>query len=90
MFSLMIGSTLVLLISMGLRIRALMYAGAAFLIADLVGMVICGGIDHPYVLWIAGIGFGAAIVSLGAYCEHHREKILQRMRALSVQLQQWE
>ena len=72
-----------------MRLRPLMYAGAAFLIAYLIGMVVCGGVDHPNVLWIAGIGFGAAVVALGAYCEHHREKLLQRMRALSAQLEQW-
>jgi hypothetical protein len=89
LFTLMIASTAVLLISIGLRIRALMYTGAAFLVADLVGMVIRGGIDNPNLLWIAGIGFGAAVVLLGAYCEHNREKLLQRMRIVSAQLGQW-
>lgn len=89
MLSLMVASTLVLLASIGLRIRALMYAGAAFLVADLVGMVIRGGLENHNVLWIVGIGFGAAVVMLGAYCEHNREKLLQRMRIVSAQLQQW-
>jgi hypothetical protein len=89
LLTLMLASTAVLLVSIGLRIRALMYAGAAFLIADLIGMVVCGGIDHPNLLWIAGIGFGAAMITLGAICEHNREKVLQRMRALSTQLEQW-
>jgi hypothetical protein len=89
MITLMIASTAVLLISIGLRIRALMYTGTAFLIADLVGMVIRGGQDNPNVLWIAGIAFGAAVVLLGAYCEHNREKLLQRMRILSAQMEHW-
>jgi hypothetical protein len=90
MFTLMIASTLLLLVSMGLRVRALMNAATAFLIADLLGMVVSGSIDHPNLLWIAGIGFGAAIVTLGAFCEHHREKLLQQMRLLSMQLQKWD
>ncbi|HRX81490.1 MAG TPA: hypothetical protein P5307_20615, partial [Pirellulaceae bacterium] len=73
----------------GLRLRVLMYTGTAFLIADLVAMVICGGIDHPNLLWIAGIGFGAAIITLGAICENNREKLLQRMRIVSAQMEQW-
>lgn len=89
MLSLMVASTFVLLASIGLRIRALMYAGTAFLAADLVAMVIRGGLDHPNLLWIVGIAFGAAVVALGAYCEHNREKLLQRMRIVSTQLQQW-
>jgi hypothetical protein len=86
---LMVLATSVLLVSIGLRLRALMYTGTAFLIADLVAMVICGGIDHPNLLWIAGIGFGAAIITLGAVCENNREKLLQRMRIVSAQMEQW-
>ncbi|MBI2480148.1 MAG: hypothetical protein HYV60_16410, partial [Planctomycetia bacterium] len=52
---LMVLATSVLLVSIGLRLRALMYTGTAFLIADLVAMVVCGGIDHPNLLWIVGI-----------------------------------
>lgn len=88
--SLMVLSTAVLLVSIGLRIRALMYTGIAFLIADLIAMVICGGIDNPNLLWIAGIGFGAAIITLGAICENNREKLLQRMRIVSAQMEQWQ
>jgi hypothetical protein len=86
---LMMLATSVLLVSIGLRLRALMYTGTAFLIADLVAMVVCGGIDHPNLLWIAGIGFGAAIITLGAICENNREKLLQRMRIVSAQMEQW-
>ncbi|MCA9122165.1 MAG: hypothetical protein KDB11_18380 [Planctomycetales bacterium] len=89
LIALMVLATVVLLVSIGLRLRALMYTGLAFLIADLVAMVICGGIDHPDLLWIAGIGFGAAIITLGAICENNREKLLQRMRIVSAQMEQW-
>ena len=89
LIALMVLATCVLLVSIGLRLRALMYTGTAFLIADLMAMVICGGIDHPNLLWIAGIGFGAAIITLGAICENNREKLLQRMRIVSVQMEQW-
>ncbi|MDA1050058.1 MAG: hypothetical protein O3C40_06210 [Planctomycetota bacterium] len=89
LIALMVLATCVLLISIGLRLRALMYTGAAFLIADLIAMVICGGIDHPNLLWIAGIGFGAAIITLGAICENNRERLLQRMRIVSAQMEQW-
>ncbi len=88
--ALMVLATVVLLVSIGLRIRALMYTGVAFLVADLIAMVICGGIDHPDLLWIAGIGFGAAVITLGAFCENNREKLLQRMRIASAQLEQWQ
>jgi hypothetical protein len=86
---LMVLATSVLLVSIGLRLRALMYTGAAFLFADLIAMVICGGIDHPDLLWIAGIGFGAAVITLGAICENNREKVLQRIRIASAQMEQW-
>lgn len=89
LITLMVLATAVLLVSIGLRLRALMYTGTAFLVADLVAMVICGGIDHPDLLWIAGIGFGAAIITLGAICENNREKLLQRMRIVSAQMEQW-
>ncbi len=89
LIALMVLATAILLVSIGLRLRALMYTGIAFLIADLVAMVICGGIDHPNLLWIAGIGFGAAIITLGAICENNREKLLQRMRIVSAQMELW-
>jgi hypothetical protein len=90
LIALMVLSTSVLLVSIGLRLRSLMYTGTAFLIADLIAMVVCGGIDNPNLLWIAGIGFGAAIITLGAVCENNREKLLQRMRIVSAQMEQWQ
>jgi hypothetical protein len=89
MLSLMISATAVLLVAIGLRVRALMYTGTAFLVADLVAMVVRGGIEHPNLLWITGIGFGAAVLTLGAVLENNREKMLQRLRSISSQLEQW-
>ncbi len=89
MLSLMIAATAVMLVAIGLRVRALMYTGTAFLVADLVAMVVRGGMEHPNVLWIAGISFGAAVLTLGAVLENNREKMLQRLRSISSQLEQW-
>ena len=89
MLSLMIAATTVMLVAIGLRVRALMYTGTAFLVADLVAMVVRGGMEHPNLLWIAGISFGAAILTLGAVLENNREKMLQRLRSISSQLEQW-
>jgi hypothetical protein len=90
LLTLMLASVAVLLVSIGLRVRALMYAGAAFLAADLAAMVVRGSIDHPGLLWAAGLVVGAAVVGLGAFAENHREKLLQRLRGMSAALQSWD
>jgi hypothetical protein len=87
--SLMALSVAVLMIAIGIRVRVLMYTGIGFLLADLVAMVVRGSIDHPDLLWLAGIAFGAAVVTLGAICERNRENLLQRMRALTAELETW-
>ncbi len=89
LISLMICSVLVALLAIGLRLRALVYSGTAFLIADLFAMVIRGSIDHPNLLWIAGLGIGAAVITLGAICENHRESLLSRLRLMAAELQSW-
>jgi hypothetical protein len=87
--TLMVVSVLVLLMAIGLRVRALMYAGAGFLAADLAGMVVRGCVDHPQLLWVAGLGIGTSVVVLGAVCELKRETLLARVRALSAVLETW-
>jgi hypothetical protein len=67
-----------------------MYTGTAFLAADLVIMLVRGSIDRPNLLWIAGILVGAAVVGLAAFCENHRERLLQRLRGLAAELEHWE
>ncbi len=89
LFTLMAASVVVTLMSIGLRVRALMYTGAAFLIADLVAVLVRGSIDRPNLLWIAGVGLGTAVLVLGALCENRREVLLQRLRILSAELETW-
>ncbi|GAA5506958.1 hypothetical protein [Novipirellula caenicola] len=89
MFTLMVLSVLVILTAIGLRLRSLMYAGSAFLLADLVAMVIRSTMDHPSLLWICGVALGAAVIALAAFCENHREKLITRIRILSAELATW-
>jgi len=89
LLTLMVLSVAIMLVAIGIRVRALVYTGTAFLFADLVAMVVRGSIDHPNLLWLAGIGCGAAVLTLGAICENNRERVLQRMRALSSELESW-
>ncbi len=90
MIVLMVVSVAITLVAMGLRVRALMYAGSAFLIADVIAMVVRGSIDNPNLLWITGIGVGAAVIGLAAYCERHREQMLQQLRLIAAKLEAWE
>ena len=87
---LMVASVAVALVAMGLRVKALMYTGSAFLVADIIAMVVRGTIDNPNLLWITGIGVGAAVISLAAYCERHREDMLQQLRVIAAKLEAWE
>ncbi len=80
---------LMVLLAIGLRIRALLNVGIAFLMADLVMMVVRSSIDHPSLLWISGLGIGAAVIFLAAVCERHREQVLSRIRLLSAELATW-
>ncbi|MBL9081965.1 MAG: hypothetical protein JNK76_09185 [Planctomycetales bacterium] len=89
LFSLMVAAVVVLLAGIGLRTRAMVYAGTAFLLADLAAMVVRGSIDHPELLWVAGLGLGAAILGLGAACELGRERVQQRVRAIGSALESW-
>ena len=90
LISLMVCSVLIALLAIGLRLRVLVYSGTAFLIADLFAMVIRGSIDHPNLLWLAGLGIGAAVITLGAICENHRESLLTRLRVMAAELQTWQ
>jgi hypothetical protein len=89
MVTLLVASVLIVLVSIGLRIRALMYTGTAFLLADLVAMIVQGSLAHPNLLWLVGLGVGAAVVAFGAFCENHREQLEQRLRMISATLKQW-
>ena len=90
LFTLMVASVVVVFLGIGFRVRALVYSGTAFLLADLAAMLVRGAADHPNLLWLAGLTFGAGILALAAYCERNREVLLQRMRLLSATLQHWD
>ena len=87
--TLMVLSVLVVLLAIGLRVRALINTGSAFLLAGLVAMVVRSSIDHPSLLWISGFGLGIAVIALAAYCENHREKLLTKIRLMSAELATW-
>ncbi len=87
--SLMVLSLTVALVGIGLRLRTLTFSGTAFLVADLLWMVIRTSIDHPGFLWVSGVVVGAAVIALAAYCENHRERLLGRIRVLTAELATW-
>jgi hypothetical protein len=90
LLTLMIASVAIVLLGIGLRVRAMLYTGTAFLVADLVALVVRGSVDNPNLLWIAGVLVGAGIVALGAYCEKHREDLALRMHLLASTLKTWQ
>jgi hypothetical protein len=90
LLTLMAASLAISLLSLGLKSRPLLYTGTAFLVADLIALVVRGSLERTDVLWVAGIGLGTAVIALAAYCENHRETVLQRMRLVAATLQTWE
>ncbi|WLD11739.1 hypothetical protein [Planctellipticum variicoloris] len=90
LLTLMAASIVVCLLGIGLQLRPILYSGTAFLIADIIGLVVQGSLERVDVLWIAGIAMGTLVVGLAAYCENHREIVLQRVRWLSATLKAWE
>lgn len=89
LLSLMVLSVIIVLLAIGLRVRSLVYTGTAFLIADLVAMLVRGSLDHPNLLWGCGVVLGMAVMGLAAYCEHHRETLQSRIRLISAELESW-
>ena len=90
LISLLVCSVLVALVAIGLRIRPLLYAGTAFLVADVIAMVVRSSLDHTELLWLYGLGAGAAVIALAAFFENHRANVLARMRTLSAELHTWD
>ena len=88
-FTLMAASMAIILLAMGLRIRSLLYIGTAFLLGDLMAILVRGCLDKPDLLWVAGIGLGTVVIVLAAVCERKREHIVARIQSLSAALQQW-
>ncbi len=89
LLTLMVFSVVVVLLAIGLRLKALLYTGSAFLLADLVGMVVRSTVDHPNLLWVSGVVLGAVVITFAAFCENHRDRLLQRIRFLSAELAMW-
>lgn len=89
LLTLMAASLGISVLSLGLRSRPLLYSGTAFLVADLVALVIRGSLERTDVLWVVGIALGTSVIALAAYCENHRELVVQRLRMLSATLQTW-
>ncbi|GAB5445013.1 MAG: hypothetical protein Fues2KO_53620 [Fuerstiella sp.] len=87
--TLLILSVTVMLLSIGLRLKATLYAGTAFLLADLTAMVLRSHEVYPLLPWVVGIAVGAGLIGLAAFCENHREKLLSRIRLLSAELATW-
>ncbi|MEX0702521.1 MAG: hypothetical protein WD069_10545 [Planctomycetales bacterium] len=88
--TLMVAAVAITLLAIGLRAKPLMYTGTGFLVADLAAMVVRGTIDRPQLLWFVGIAVGLAVIALAAWCEKHREDVLQRLRLIAAELQRWE
>jgi hypothetical protein len=89
LLTLMVLSVVVILLSIGFRLRALMYTGTAFLLADLTGMVIKSSLDNPTSLWVCGLAMGVSVIALAAYCERHRELVLAKIRYMTAELATW-
>jgi hypothetical protein len=89
LLTLMILCVLLILLAIGLRLKPLLNTATAFLLADLVGMVIRSANDHPGLLWIGGLAVGVAVIALAAICENQRERLLSRIRILSAELATW-
>jgi hypothetical protein len=90
MLTLMVAAVGIILVAIGLRVRAMLYTGAAFLVADLAAMVVRGSLHNPNVLWVAGLSLGALIICLAAACENRRETVLARARRAAAVLGQWD
>jgi hypothetical protein len=90
MFTLMLLAVAVMLLGIALRTRALLYTGGGFLLADVLTMVVRGGIDHPSLLWLAGLLLGLSVLSLGAVAEQHRERLITRLQQLAAHLSTWQ
>ena len=90
LLSLMVASVAIVILSIGIRVRALMYTGTGFLLADLVAMVIRETVERPNLLWIVGIALGGAVIALAAAAENHREVLLQRVRLMAANIHCWE
>ncbi|HVS09383.1 MAG TPA: hypothetical protein VMS76_05860 [Planctomycetota bacterium] len=89
LLSLMVLSTAVIFASLAVKARAMLYSGTAFLVADLITMVVRGTLQHVNLLWIFGLGLGALLIVVAALCENRREVLQAKLRSLAVRLESW-
>ncbi|WP_437185324.1 hypothetical protein SH668x_002425 [Planctomicrobium sp. SH668] len=89
MLTLMLTSVLMIVVSIGARMKTTMYCATAFLVADMIAVVVHGSMTNPNLLWIVGLVVGFSIIALAAYCEKYRESILSRIRLISADLESW-
>ncbi len=90
MMSLMVLGVLIVLLSIGLQLKALLFTGTAFIVADLIAMSIRSSLDNPMFLWLGGLTLGISVIALAAFCENHRDRVLARIRSLSALLATWD
>ncbi len=72
-----------------LRSRSLLTVSTAAMLIDLTCFVIMIRETEPLLLWVAGLGFGMALIGLAAYLEYQREGLAQQIRVFGTQLQCW-
>lgn len=89
LFCLMVLCVVMVVLSIGLRLRALMLTGIVFLFVDLIAMVAHSTMEHPGFLWVIGLATGVGVIALAAFCENQRENIMARIRQISSELATW-
>jgi hypothetical protein len=72
-----------------LRSRSLLTISTAAMLIDLTCFVIMIRETEPLLLWVAGLGFGMALIGLAAFLEYQREGLAQQIRVFGKQLQCW-
>ncbi|MFO0978732.1 MAG: hypothetical protein U0996_20160 [Planctomycetaceae bacterium] len=90
MLSLMALGILVVLLSIGLHLKALLFTGTAFIVADLIAMSVRSSLDSPILLWLGGLALGLSVIGIAAFCENHRDRVLSRIRHVTALLATWD
>lgn len=75
--------------SFSLRSRSLLTVSTAALLTDLGFFVFHIGTTAPTVLWVLGLVFGLALMTVAAWLEHQREGVLQQIRLFGRELRAW-
>jgi hypothetical protein len=75
--------------SFWLRSRPLLTVSTAALVIDLACFVVKIRATEPLLLWVGGVLFGTALMTLAAYLEYRREGLAQQIRVFGRQLAGW-